>query len=60
MFHRHKWEVTEKDEQMAPIEVMRKAGLTKLGNAFLENGLTTRPIIVHYRCKCGAEQVVRV
>ena len=60
MFHRHKWEVIGKEEQPAPIEVMREAGLTKLENAFLEDGLTTRQIIVHYRCKCGAEQVVRI
>lgn len=57
---RHSWRITDRTEQLSPIELFRAAGGTSFKQADQEN-MFRKPIIVTYECpRCGSQKVERV
>lgn len=59
MFHRHKWKVVSKEEKPSEYDVFTEHA-TSAKMKRTPPDFFRRYVIVHYRCECGSEKVVRV
>jgi hypothetical protein len=60
VFHRHVWKVIEKMEQRSGLEIVAQTKILDVDGPLDFHALTTRPVLVTFRCSCGAEAVKRV